>query len=81
MQMDHPEEYMILMKMEKNDDAINEEKVDCARMQQLSIESRPVEILETQWDNEKQYLQLRKEKKVIFKDDMSNMKIEINHNY
>ena len=36
--------------------------------------------LEPQWDNEKSYLQLRKEMIVAFEDDMPNMKTKMNHN-
>ena len=43
-------------------------------------ESRPVERLEPQWDNNISYLKLRKEKKITFEDDITNMKTEMNHN-
>ena len=38
-----------------------------------------MEILESQWDKEKSYLQLGKENKVVFEDDMPSMKAEMNH--
>ena len=49
-------------------------------MRRSIIESRPVEIIEPRWDKEKSYLQLIKEKKFIFEDDIPNMKTEMNHN-
>ena len=48
--------------------------------QQSSIERIPVERLKPQLDQDKTYLQLRKEKNVIFEDDMPNIKTEMNHN-
>ena len=39
-----------------------------------------MEILEPKWKNEKSYLQLRKEKKVTFEDDMPTMKTYMNNN-
>ena len=55
--MEYPEEEIILDDDEdKDDDVINEVEVDCAIVWLSSIESRPVERLEPQWDNEKSYL-------------------------
>ena len=54
MQMDHPDEQLILDDdEEKNDDVIDEEGVDCELVWQPSIDIRTVERLEPQWDNEK----------------------------
>ena len=59
--MEHPEEYIILEDdEEKYYDVIDEEEVDCAGVRKLSRESRPVEILEPQWDNKKSYFQIKK---------------------
>ena len=39
-----------------------------------------MERIEPQSDNDKSYLQFKKEKKVKFEDDMPDMKTEMNHN-
>ena len=39
-----------------------------------------MERLEPKWDDDKSYLQSRKEKKVTFEDDMPNMKTDTNRN-
>ena len=39
-----------------------------------------MERLEPKWDNEKSYLQSRKENKVSFEENIVNMKIDMNNN-
>ena len=39
-----------------------------------------MERIEPQSDNDKSYLQFKKEKKVKFEDDIPNMKTEMNYN-
>ena len=55
-------------------------KVDFEGVWRSSRESRPVEILEPQWCNDKLYLKIRKEKKGTFESGMPNMKTEMNYN-
>ena len=51
--MDHPKEDIILDDdEEKNDDVVYEEEVDFTGLWWFRIESRPVDILEPQWDND-----------------------------
>ena len=64
---------------DKNGDVINEEEFDWEVVWRSIRESRPVKILEPQWDIEKSYLQLRKVNRVTFEDDMPNTKTEMNH--
>ena len=72
---------MILYDYEyKNDDVIDKEEVYCAEVRRSIIESRTVERLEPKWDNEKSYLQSRKENKVSFEENIVNMKIDMNNN-
>ena len=79
--MDHPEEEMILDDDEdKYDDIIDEEEVDCSGVRKLIRESRPLERLEPQWDNNKSYLKSIKEKIFTFEDDMLNTKTDMNNN-
>ena len=81
MNMDHPEEDIILDDVDddKNDNGNDEEEGYCARVRQSTRESRTVETLEPQWDNQKSHLKLEKEKKVTFEDDMPNIKTKMNH--
>ena len=65
---------------DKYDDVIDEEKLGCAEVGKLSRYNILVERLESQWNNEKSYLQLRKDEKVTFEDIMPNMKTLMNHN-
>ena len=51
MNMEYPEEETMLQDYkDKDDDFINKEDVDCVGVWQSSRDSRPVEILEPQWD-------------------------------
>ena len=81
MKMGHPQEEMILYNNEeKDDDFINGKEFDFAVLKRSSREVRPVKILKPQWDKEKSYLQLRKENKVTFYNDMPNMKTAMDNN-
>ena len=72
---------MILYDYEyKNDIVIDKEEVYCAEVRRSIIESRTVERLEPQWDNDKYYLKSIEDNKVTFEDDMPNMKTYMNHN-
>ena len=54
MKMNNPEEYIIIYDDEdKDDDVIYEECVYFTGVWKSSIYSRPLEILEPQWDNNK----------------------------
>ena len=80
MNMEHLEEDMVLDDDdEKYDDVIDEEEVDCKGVRQSSRDIRPVDRLEPYSENEKSYLQFRKEKKISFDDDITNMKTQVNH--
>ena len=81
MNKEHPEEEIILDDDEdKDDDFINDYEVDCVGYWQPSRQSRYAEIIEPQWDNEKSYLQLRKQKKVTFEDDIPSTKTNTDPN-
>ena len=79
--MENPEEVIILDDDEdKDDDVINEYKVDYVGSQQPSRQSRYAEIIEPQWDNYKSYLKLGKQKKVTYEDDIPSTKTETDPN-
>ena len=81
MNMEHPEEEIILDDdEEKYDDVINEYEVDCVGFRQTSRQSRYAEIIEPQWDNQKSYLQLGQQKKVTYEDDIPRTKTETDPN-
>ena len=65
---------------DKNDDVIYEEEVDYVGLRQNIRGSRPVGRLEPHWDKDRSYVQLRKNRKVTFEDDLTNIKTEMNHN-